>query len=132
MATVMVFGSFDILHPGHIYFLKEAKKLGNNLVVVIARDSTIKEVKGFIPKYNEKQRIEHIRDLRIADKVVLGYETDKYEIIEEINPDIIALGYDQETFANKLKEEMAKREMNPEIVRIGSYKEEHYKSSKLR
>lgn len=132
MTTVMAFGSFDILHPGHIYFLKEAKKLGDNLVVVIARDSTIKEIKGFTPKYNERERVEHVRDLKIADKVVLGYETDKYEIIEEINPDVIALGYDQKTFADKLKEEMEKRKMNPKIVRIEAYKEHQYKSSKLR
>lgn len=132
MTTTMVFGSFDILHPGHIYFLREAKKLGDKLVVVIALESTIKEVKENAPKYKESDRVEHIRDLKIADRVMLGYEADKYEVIEEINPDVIALGYDQETFADKLKEEMEKRKMNPKIVRIGSYKEEHYKSSKLR
>ncbi len=132
MATVMCFGSFDILHPGHIYFLKQAKKLGDTLVVVVALDSTIKAVKGIAPKYNEKQRVEHIRDLKIADKVMLGYEADKYEIIEEINPDVIALGYDQDSFAGKLKEEMKHRMINPKIVRLGPYKEEHYKSSKLR
>jgi len=132
MTTVMCFGSFDILHPGHIFFLKRAKSLGDKLVVVIARDSTIKEVKGITPKYNERQRQEHIRDLKIADKVMLGYETDKYEVIEEINPDVIALGYDQDGFADNLKEEMEKRKMAPKIVRLTSYKEEHYKSSKLR
>lgn len=132
MTTIMCFGTFDILHPGHMYFLKQAKQLGDRLVVVVAKDSTIKEVKGITPKYNEKQRVEHIRDLRIADKVVLGYEADKYEIIEEINPDVIVLGYDQNSFADKLREEMTKREMNPKIVRLKPYKEEHYKSSKLR
>ncbi len=132
MTTVMCFGSFDVLHPGHIFFLKRAKRLGNKLVVVIAKDSTIKEVKGNEPKYNEKQRVEHIRDLKIADKVMLGYEANKYEVIEEINPDIIALGYDQDSFADKLEEEMEKRKMKPEIVRLKSYKKEHYKSSKLR
>lgn len=132
MTTVMCFGTFDILHPGHMYFLQQAKQHGDYLVVVVARDSTIKEVKKITPKYTEKQRVEHIQDLKIADKVVLGYEADKYEIIEEINPDVIALGYDQHEFADKLKEEMAKREMNPKIVRIGPYKEHQYKSSKLR
>lgn len=130
--AVLCFGTFDILHPGHIYFLQKAKEQGDKLIVVVARDSTIKEVKKIIPKYTENQRVEHIRDLKIADKVVLGYESDKYEIIEEINPDVIALGYDQEAFADKLKEEMAKRKMSPKIVRIGPYKEYQYKSSKLR
>ncbi|MBW2975714.1 FAD synthase [Candidatus Woesearchaeota archaeon] len=128
----MAFGSFDILHPGHIYFLREAKNLGDNLIVVVARDSTIKEVKNLTPKYNEKQRVEHIRDLRIADKVLLGYEADKYEVIEDINPDIIALGDDQDSFADNLQEEMKKRRMSPKIIRLEGYKEHHYKSSKLR
>ena len=132
MTTVMCFGTFDVLHPGHLYFLKKAKTFGDNLVVVVARDSTIQEVKGITPKYGERQRVEHIRDLKIAAKVVLGYETDKYEIIEDINPDIIVLGYDQNHFAEKLEEEMKKRKMNPQIIRIDSYKEDQYKSSKLR
>lgn len=132
MTTVMCFGSFDILHPGHLFYLKEAKKLGDKLVIVIARDSTIQEIKGLTSKYNERQRVEHVRDLKIADKVMLGYEADKYEVIEEINPDVIALGYDQDSFADKLKEEMEKRKMNPKIVRLGAYKEYQYKSSKLR
>jgi len=132
MTTIMCFGSFDILHPGHIFFLKQAKRLGGELVVVVARDSTIKEVKDFSPKYNERQRVEHIRDLHIADRVMLGYETDKYEVIEEINPDVIALGYDQDGFADTLEIEMKERKMNPKIVRLEAYKEEHYKSSKLR
>ena len=109
MTTVMCFGSFDVLHQGHLYFLKMAKSLGDKLIVVVARDSTIEEVKGKTPKYHERDRVEHVRDLKIADKVVLGYETDKYEIIEDINPDVIALGYDQDSFADKLNEEMEKR-----------------------
>lgn len=132
MTTVMCFGSFDVLHPGHLYFLNRAKTLGDKLIVVIALNSTIQEVKGNAPKYNERDRVEHIRDLKIADRVMLGYEADKYEVIEEINPEIIALGYDQDGFAEKLVEEMKKRKMNPRIVRLTSYKEEHYKSSKLR
>jgi len=132
MITIMCFGSFDVLHPGHLYFLKKAKSLGDKLIVVVARDSTINQVKGKEPKYHEKERVEHVRDLKIADRVMLGYETDKYEVIEEINPDVIALGYDQNSFADKLKEEMAKREMNPKIVRLAAYKEDIYKSSKLK
>lgn len=132
MTTVMAFGSFDVLHPGHIYYLKKAKSLGDKLIVVVARDETIQDVKGITPKYPEKARVENVRDLRIADKVVLGYETDKYEIIEEFNPAVIALGYDQEAFAVDIQEEMKKRKMSPKIFRIDSYKEDQYKSSKLR
>lgn len=132
MVTVMCFGSFDLLHPGHLHFLKQAKRLGNKLIVVIAKDSVITKIKGKAPKYNERQRKEHIQDLMYVDRAVLGYEEDPYEIIEEINPDIICLGYDQNSFSENLKEKLEKREMHPKIYRLGAYKEHLYKSSKLK
>lgn len=132
MVTVMCFGSFDVLHPGHLYFLKQAKSKGDKLIVVIALDKTIEKVKGKKPKYNEKERREHVRGIPFVDKAVLGYETDPYEIIEEINPDVICLGYDQDSYSENLKERLAERGMNPEIVRLGPYREDIYKSSKLK
>jgi len=132
MRTVMAFGSFDILHPGHLYFLKKAKTFGDKLVVVIARDSTIEKVKGKTPKYNERDRQEHIQELPYVDKVLLGYETDPYEIIADINPDVICLGYDQNSFSENLKEILEKRHMKPAIHRLDPYKEHVYKSSKLK
>jgi len=131
MTTVMCFGTFDILHPGHLYFLKECRRYGDKLIAVIARDATVEKVKEKKPKYNERERQEHIQDLKIADKVLLGYETDPYEIIEEINPDVICLGYDQNSFSENLQEILDKRGMKPQIIRIRPYKEHTYKSSKL-
>ena len=128
----MAFGSFDILHPGHLYFLNQAKSKGDKLVVVIALDKTIEKVKGEKPKYNERQRLEHVRELPMVDKAVLGFEKDPYEIIEEINPDVICLGYDQDSYSENLKEKLAERGINPEIIRLGPYKEDIYKSSKLK
>ena len=128
----MVFGSFDVLHPGHLYFLKKAKKFGDQLIVVVALDRTIEKIKQQKPKYSEKERIEHVRDLNFVDKAVLGYEVDPYKIIEEINPDVICLGYDQDSYTDNLKEELNRRGMNPKIIRISPYKEETYKSSKLK
>ena len=132
MTTVMCFGSFDVLHPGHLFYLREAKKFGDTLIVVIARELTIKKIKGKEPKYNERERIEHVRDIQYVDKAVLGYEADPYEIIEEINPDIICLGYDQDSFSENLREKLKKRGMNPKIYRLGSYRAHVYKSSKLK
>jgi FAD synthetase len=132
MVKVMVFGTFDILHPGHFYFLKKAKKYGDELIVVVARDSTIKKVKGKEPKYNERERLENLRSLSFVNKVVLGNENDKYKVIEEIVPDTICLGYDQEPVSIQLlKNKLEKRGINPEIHRIDAYKEHIYKSSKL-
>lgn len=127
----MCFGTFDTLHPGHLYFLKECRRYGDNVVVVIARDTTVEKVKNKKPKYNERERQDNIRDLKIANKVVLGYEADPYEIIEELNPDVICLGYDQNSYSENLAEILEKRGMKPQIIRIRPYKESVYKSSKL-
>lgn len=131
MTTVMCFGTFDTLHPGHLYFLRECKKYGDKLIVVIAKESTVEKVKGKKPKYSERERKEHIQDLKLASKVVLGYEADPYEIIEELNPDVICLGYDQDSFSENLKEILEKRGMTPRIMRMRPYREYMYKSSKL-
>ena len=127
----MVFGCFDIIHPGHLYFLKKAKSLGDKLIVVVARDSTIRKVKKKEPMYNEKERLEHLRELKCVNKAILGDKEDKYKVIEEFKPDIICLGYDQKIFVNKLKDELKKRNIKADIIRIGPYKEHIYKSSKL-
>lgn len=131
MEKVMVFGSFDYVHAGHSYFLKEAKKYGS-LVVVIARDVTIKKVKGRMPRFGEEERKKAIKDLGIADKVILGSEGDKYNVIEDEKPNIICLGYDQKAFVDNLSEELKKRDVSAKIVRIGAYHPEKYKSSLLK
>ena len=132
MTTVLAFGTFDILHPGHLYFLKEAKKSGDNLIVVIARDKTVETIKGKKPKYNERERQEHIQELPYVAKAILGSLKDRYEIVVKIKPDVICLGYDQNIAIEELKEELGKRGLNPEIIRIGPYKEHIYKSSKMK
>ena len=129
---VMVFGSFDQLHPGHMYFLLEAKKYGNQLIVVLAREETIKKIKGKKPKYSEKERKQHLEITGIADKVLLGRLKDKFKIIEDIRPDVICLGYDQTSFSGNLEEELKKRKLNAKIIRLKPYKEHIYKSSKLK
>ncbi|MBU1626219.1 adenylyltransferase/cytidyltransferase family protein [bacterium] len=128
----MAFGSFDVMHPGHLYFLKEAKKKGDKLIVVIAKESTIQKIKNFTPKYSEHERLEHVRDMPMVDKAVLGYEKDPYEIVEEYNPDIICIGYDQNSYSANLEEELRKRELKAKVIRLGAYKPEIYKSSKLK
>ncbi len=125
----MVFGTFDIIHPGHKYLLTEAKKLGDYLTVIIARDQTVEEIKNRKPQNSEEVRVKNISDLQIADKVILGNISDKYQVIREEKPDIIALGYDQRAFVDKLKTIVDK---NTKIVRLKPFKEDIYKSSKLR
>ena len=132
MKKVMVFGTFDIFHPGHEFYLKKAKKYGDLLEVVVAKDSTVRELKGKEPLNDELKRLSVIKALDYVDRAYLGYEEDKYKIIEEVKPDVICLGYDQYYFTNNLKEELKKRKIKAKIIRLKSYKEYLYKSSKLR
>ena len=129
LKKVMVFGSFDLLHKGHIYFLNEAKKFGDFLIVVVGRDFTIKKIKKEFPFENEELRLKKIKDLKIADKIILGHETDFYLPIKNEKPDIICLGYDQDSFTNHLKEKIESFSFNTEIIRLKAYKPDQYKSS---
>ena len=124
MVKVLVFGSFDIVHKGHVYFLKTAKALGDELVVVVGRDKTIKEVKGVLPLHKEKERVKDVSSLGIADEVILGGLGDKFKVIEEVGPDIIALGYDQESFSYGLKGELVKRGLVIKVMRLDGFKVE--------
>jgi len=128
MKNVMVFGTFDLLHPGHEYFLKEAKKRGDFLTVVVARDSTVLEVKSRLPQESEIERLEKIRNLAYVDRAILGSAgKDKYGIVRKEKPDVICLGYDQEAFVKGL-EGVCKCS----IVRLKPHEPHKYKTSKLR
>jgi len=130
---VMAFGTFDILHKGHENFLKQAKKYGNYLIIVIARDKTVLKVKGKLPKNNEKKRLSIMKENNLADKVVLGNLNDKYKIIKKYQPETICLGYDQQIFTESLKEKLKEYNLlNTKIVRLKAYCPEKYKSSMFR
>lgn len=129
MKKVIVFGTFDIIHPGHVHMLKEAKEYGDNLVVIIARDATVCEVKSKPPLNSENLRLENIKKLNIADKVRLGCLGDKYQAIREEQPNIVALGYDQRAFVDNLESAIPK---DCQIVRLAPFQPEIYKSSKLK
>ena len=124
MKTVMATGTFDIIHPGHVFFLEEAKKLGGKdarLVVVVARDFTVRAKKR-VPIVDEKQRLEVVRMLKPVDKAYLGSETDMFEIVHKINPDIIAIGPDQDFNIKELEHELRKRGLKCEVKRVKKYK----------
>ena len=122
MVKVMATGAFDILHLGHIYFLKEAKKLGDILIVVVATDSTVRKLKHE-PVNPEKIRLDLIKELKIVDKAYLGYENDIYEILKEIKPDIITLGYDQLHDEKTIEKELKNRNIKAKVIRLKEYKE---------
>ena len=117
----MATGTFDLLHMGHIFYLKEAKKLGNKLSVVVATDSTVRKLKHE-PINPEETRLNLIQELKIVNEAFLGYEKDMYKIVEEIKPDIIAIGYDQIHDEDKITKELDERSLSAKIIRLSEYK----------
>ena len=120
----MATGTFDIIHPGHGYYLEESKKVGGKdatLVVVVARDSTVRSKKR-IPVVEEKQRLEVVKMLKPVDEAYLGSESDMFEIVKKICPDIITIGSDQNYDTADLKKQLLKRNINAEVVRIEGYR----------
>jgi len=113
----MATGVFDLLHTGHLHYLEEAKKLGDELVVVVATDSTVRREKHE-PITPENVRRELVDAMKPVDKAVLGKEGDMYEIVEEIQPDVIALGYDQKHDEEIIRDELKKRGLNVDVVRL--------------
>lgn len=134
MKKVLAFGTFDHLHPGHLYFLKQAKKWGDFLSVIVARDENVKKIKGKWPENSEKKRYKTIKKLDFVNEVFLGEENldNKYNIIKKIKPDIIALGYDQKFFIKNLPAVIKKIGKPCQIIRLDSFKPEKYKSSLFR
>jgi FAD synthetase len=124
MKIVMATGTFDIIHPGHLYYLEESKKVGGKeakLVVVIARDSTVKAKKR-IPIVNERQRLEVVKMLKPVDEAYLGSTTDIFKVVGKINPDYITIGPDQDFDLHWLEEELKKRNFKSKIIKIVKYK----------
>lgn len=132
LKKVLAFGTFDIFHKGHENFLNQAKKFGDYLTVIIARDSTVQKVKGKLPKNNELERLKAVVSSHIADKVILGDLKDKYKIINRYRPDVICLGYDQVAFTKNLDKKLHEFNLDEtKIIRLKSFKPEKYKSSKI-
>lgn len=130
--TVMAFGTFDYFHAGHENYLRQAARLGDSLIVVVARDETVKKTKGQTPFFNEKKRLRDVAACSYVDKAVLGEEKDKYYVIKKYAPQILALGYDQFVFTYGLEPLLIKEKLNVEIVRLKPFKPETFKSSILK
>lgn len=132
MKKVMAFGTFDHFHAGHESYLRQAKILGESLIVVVARDKTVKCIKGRFPNKNERERLQDVKQSAIADKAVLGSTSNKYDIIKKYRPHAIALGYDQFAFTFRLGKFLIDNKMDTKIIRLNPYKPNLYKTSLLR
>ena len=133
---VLASGTFDLLHLGHVRFLEEAKKAGGKnaeLVVIVARDSTVKARKGKKPIMPEDQRRALVESLKVVDEAILGWEDFRIDkVIERIKPDVIAVGHDQDGIENEIFKAIEEKKVIIEVVKIGRFgKRELDSSSKI-
>jgi FAD synthetase len=133
---VLASGTFDLLHLGHVRFLEEAKKAGGKdaeLIVIVARDSTVKARKRKTPVMPEDQRRALVESLKVVDEAILGlkdFSIDK--VIEKIKPDVIAVGHDQDGIEKEVLKAIEKGKFAIKVAKIGRFgKRELDSSSKI-
>lgn len=119
MRKVVATGTFDILHPGHLYYLEESRLYGDELHVIVARDVNVRHKPR--PVIPEAQRLKMVAALKPVDFARLGDPVDIFRPINEIRPAVITLGFNQHFDEGKLRTELEKRDLTAEIVRIGAY-----------
>jgi FAD synthetase len=126
---IVATGTFDLLHPGHLYYLEESRKLGDELWVIVARDSNVKHKPR--PVIPEEHRLTMVAALKPVDHAILGDKTDMFRPIEEIRPEIVTIGFNQMFNETKLEEQLRARNLSPRIVRIGRFADDELCSSRL-
>lgn len=131
--TVLASGVFDLLHPGHVMYLSEAKKAGGNdarLVVVVARDSTVRKVRKRGPVFGEEARRILVESLKPVDEAILGSEPFSFEeIVGKVKPDVVAFGYDQESWMRDFLKAKKRMKWKAKAVRIKEFRSSPVHSS---
>jgi FAD synthetase len=124
--TILIFGTFDQFHAGHRYVIEEAMALGN-LTVVVAQDENVKRMKGFYPEQNEDERVRFLRKKYPDAQLALGHESDFFDPIRRIQPDLIVLGYDQ-----AMPPGIHEEDLPCTVKRLDAFEPEKWKSSYFR
>ncbi|MDS0477759.1 adenylyltransferase/cytidyltransferase family protein [Natrinema sp. 1APR25-10V2] len=116
--TVIAQGTFDILHPGHVHYLEEAAAMGDELYVIVARKANVDHKEK--PICPATQRRDVVGALAAVDEALLGHEEDIFVPIEEIDPDVIALGHDQHHDDEAIAAELERRGIDCEVRRASA------------
>ena len=130
-STVLVFGTFDIIHPGHEWFLRKAAARGDRLVAAVARDKFVTEWKGHCPVADEESRVRNLESSGLVDQAVLSDRTIRtYGVVDSVQPDVICLGHDQKALNDDLEQWLSGRKVRPEIVVLRPWKRRRYSSTR--
>lgn len=134
MKKVLMFGSFDPLHPGHRQAFAQARAQGEYLIVVVARDSTIQKQKGRPPHQEEEARRQAVAAVETVSEVQLGEaEPEKYTLLRQLDFQVLALGYDQAPAEAQVRRQLrVAGKTGVEVVRLAPYKPEQFKSKYFR
>ena len=129
---VVAFGVFDLIHPGHAAFLKRARALGDELVVVVARDARVKREKGSTPLFRERERLALVSAMRWVDKAVLGDSAGRWTVLARLKPAVLALGHDQTVARPEIVRQIARLKNRPRIIPLPRVGPRHHASSQLK
>jgi len=128
--VVMVFGAFDGIHSGHLDFFRQARRYGDYLIASVGTDKNVEAIKGKVSLFNQKDRLELLKNIKLVDRAVLGVEKEYYKAIKKYNPDVICLGYDQWATEEDVKSELAKVGLTKtKVIRLKPYMEKIAKST---
>jgi FAD synthetase len=116
--TVIAQGTFDVLHPGHVHYLREAAEFGDELHVIVARHGNVTHKQP--PVLPDRQRRDMVDALDVVDRAHLGHPEDIFVPIEEIAPDYIVLGHDQHHDEDAIADELARRGVDCELRRASA------------
>lgn len=132
MTKILVFGIFDGIHPGHLSFLRQAKKYGDFLVVAVGQDSAVTKFKNKIPKYSLMERLAMVRNVKYVNQAISGDKKQgSYNVVKKEKPDIICLGYDQEKLYNDLNKSLEIKNFSVVLKTLKPYKHKRYHNSIL-
>ena len=120
MNRVMATGVFDLLHLGHIHYLRESKSLGDYMIVVVATDEMARK-NGKELIFSEDYRRNMVSSIRYVDDAIIGNQGDIYKTVEQIKPDIITLGFDQSFNEKIIEEECLKRGLKVKVIRCSKF-----------
>jgi len=115
MTRVVAQGTFDLIHPGHVHYLSDAAAMGDELHVIVARRENVTHKAP--PILPNRQRRDVVAALAMVDEAHVGHENDIFAPIEAIDPDVIALGYDQHHDVEAIESELERRGIDCEVRR---------------